>query len=184
MDACPLGTHIRRATPRDSLEPDDPLEQMVTRRHLLIRRGRTFFYDPSAGTYPTSKPDGEVETGLLFAALCADLERQFELVQQSWLGFPGFHGLSGEPDPITTGPHFQGERRFTIPTASGPLVLKGLNSFVEMQGGGYFFLPSRSAIRYLVNFSDPEPIDQLFSVKLAADRSVGEAATGGGRVEA
>ena len=40
---CPLGAHIRRTNPRDSLQPDDPLEQqIITNRHRLIRRGRTY----------------------------------------------------------------------------------------------------------------------------------------------
>ena len=29
------------------------------------------------------------------------------------------------------------------------MILKGLASFVTVRGGGYFFLPSRSALRFL-----------------------------------
>jgi deferrochelatase/peroxidase EfeB len=95
-----------------------------------------------------------VEKGLLFVALCADLERQFEFVQQTWLGSPSFHGLTNEPDPVATGTATcGGERRFTIPTASGPLVLEGLQSFVSLRGGGYFFLPSRAALEFLASLS-------------------------------
>jgi len=150
--ACPLGAHIRRTNPRDSLEPNDPLEQMITRRHALIRRGRSYIYDKAAGDYVTQATEGEVETGMLFVALCADLERQFEMVQQSWAGFPSFHGLANEPDPITTRSRAEpcpASRAYTIPTAAGPVVLRNMQSFVDMRGGGYFFLPSRSALRYL-----------------------------------
>jgi hypothetical protein len=37
----------------------------------------------------------------------------------------------------------------TIPTPSGPLCLKGLKDFVTVRGSGYFFLPGRTAIRFL-----------------------------------
>jgi cytochrome P450/deferrochelatase/peroxidase EfeB len=156
--ACPLGAHARRANARDSLEPDDPFEQNITRRHLLLRRGRTYFREGRYGRYANHKPRRLSERGLLFVALCADLERQFEFVQQSWLGFPGFHGLSGEPDPIATRQSLPGDRRFTIPTTVGPLVVNGMESFVGFHGGGYFFLPSRSAIRYLAQFGSAERV--------------------------
>lgn len=151
--ACPLGAHIRRANPRDSLLPADPQEQRITNRHRLLRRGRSY--------------ETKDEKGLLFMALCGDLERQFEFVQQTWIGSPSFHGLPGERDPLLAqwpGPSAAGEDAcphggattgaFTIPTAAGPIVLKGLPSFVTVKAGGYFFLPSRSALRYLANLRD------------------------------
>lgn len=158
---CPLGAHVRRANPRDSLEPGDPLEQAITRRHLMIRRGRTYFYDQANKVYPTYKTES-FETGLVFVAICADLERQFELVQQTWLGFPSFHGLTAEPDPITTQAVSDQVRRFTIPTPSGPLIVGGMQSFVSMRGGGYFFLPSRAAIQYLIDFGVRESVEHLW----------------------
>jgi hypothetical protein len=38
---------------------------------------------------------------------------------------------------------------FTIPTPSGPITLDGLQSFVTVRAGGYFFMPSYSALLYL-----------------------------------
>jgi deferrochelatase/peroxidase EfeB len=171
--ACPLGAHARRTNPRDSLLPGDRFEEDITRRHLIIRRGRTYFRN-SSGEYPLDSPAENAERGLLFVGLCADLERQFEFIQQTWINFPGFHGLRNEPDPIAAPdnashllrndpePENGGARKFTIPTAAGPLVVKGMKSFVDFHGGGYFFLPSRSAIRYFVQFSDPDPVGQKF----------------------
>jgi hypothetical protein len=79
--------------------------------------------------------------------LNADLERQFEFVQQTWAQQPSFHGLRGERDPLI------GNRRdgdsFTIPTREGPVRLAGLPSFVQTRGGGYFFLPGKSLLDYL-----------------------------------
>lgn len=150
---CPLGAHIRRANPRDSLEPGDPLEREIVKRHSILRRGRAYFYDPRKQDYVTGEPKGPCEKGLLFVALCADVERQFEMMQQSWLGFRSFHGLRNEVDPITARRRQPESCIFTIPTGSGPLRLSEFKGFVDVVGGGYFFLPSRSALRYLVNFT-------------------------------
>ena len=91
---CPFGSHIRRANPRDSMQPEDPMQQPIINRHRLLRRGRTYDYQPPEET--------KKEKGLLFTCLCADLDRQFEFVQQSWIGSPSFHGLKNEADPIAS----------------------------------------------------------------------------------
>ena len=143
---CPLGAHIRRANPRGSLAPDDPVQEVIEKRHRLLRRGRPY----------EMKVSDQVEQGLLFVGLCADLERQFEFLQQSWIDSPNFHGLTNEPDPVTAGPRDLANV-FTIPTASGPLTLKNLPNFVTVRAGGYFFMPSRSAIRFLANVTGQSP---------------------------
>ena len=79
--------------------------------------------------------------------LNAVIERQFEFIQQTWASARLFHGLDGEVDPLL-GRGGKGGR-LTIPTAEGPLLLSGIQDFVTVRGGGYFFLPSRRAIRYL-----------------------------------
>ena len=137
---CPLGAHTRRANPRTSLLPGDPQQQAITNRHRIIRRGRSY------------ERDGE--KGLLFIALCADLERQFEFVQQTWIASQHFHGLHNESDPIASSPvhpDHSFKRNFTIPTFEAPVILKGIEGFVTARGGGYFFLPSKSSIRFLVD---------------------------------
>jgi deferrochelatase/peroxidase EfeB len=137
---CPFGAHIRRANPRDSLQPEDPDQQSITNRHRLLRRGRTYEYE--------SASDPKPHQGLMFTSLCADLERQFEFVQQTWIGSPAFHGLKDEVDPIAASQDGKAGV-FTIPTPSGPLRLHDMQSFVTVRGGGYFFLPSLSAMLYL-----------------------------------
>lgn len=41
---CPIGAHIRRTNPRDSLEPNPDSEQSIEvgKRHRILRRGRTY----------------------------------------------------------------------------------------------------------------------------------------------
>lgn len=141
---CPLGAHIRRANPRDSLLPGDPDARTLTNRHRLLRRGRSY----------TLRGDDRTERGLLFACLCADLERQFEFVQQTWVNAPSFHGLTAEVDPLV-GVGEDGQ--LTIPTEAGAIRLEGLPRFVTPRAGGYYFMPSRSALAYLASRTRDAP---------------------------
>lgn len=135
---CPLGAHIRRANPRDSFDPGSPIQLAITNRHRILRVGRS---------YPASV---ENNPGLLFMCINTDIEAQFEFVQQSWLQGRSFHGLRDESDPtISLGPG-GGHNPMSIPTPHGPLRLKCLPDFVSTRGGGYFFLPSRGAVAFLV----------------------------------
>ena len=142
---CPLGAHIRRANPRDSLNPHDPKELPVSNRHRLLRRGRT---------YVEQHKGGHQETGTMFMCLNANIERQFEFIQQSWLNSETFHGLKDERDPIAAssgGSTYSNQKSFdySIPTSSVTRQVKGLSAFVELRGGGYFFMPSKRSLEFL-----------------------------------
>lgn len=138
--ACPFGAHIRRANPRDSFDPNDPDQISLVNRHRILRRGRAYV----EGADSNAKPQG-----LLFMCLNADIERQFEFLQQTWISSPSFNGLGGEADPLVS--TTTGRRIFTIPQTFGPQRVQFPRSFVTVKGGGYFFLPSRAALRYLAN---------------------------------
>ena len=86
--------------------------------------------------------------------LNADIERQFEFIQQTWASARLFHGLDGEVDPIL-GRGGKGGR-LTVPTAEGPLLVTGFKDFVTVRGGGYFFLPGRRALSYLAGDSSTD----------------------------
>lgn len=144
---CPLGAHIRRANPRDALEPIGPLSLERSSRHRILRRGRAW-----------QNSDSRTE-GLLFVGLGVSLERQFEFIQRSWLAAHNFSALEGEADPIL-GPHPHPPKTgpvrdhglsgvFTIPTDKGPLRVTGMQAFTKLLGGAYLFLPGRSGLAYL-----------------------------------
>jgi deferrochelatase/peroxidase EfeB len=140
---CPYGAHIRRAFPRDSLNPEHKQQLEISNRHRILRRGRAY-----------EAWEGEDRSeGLVFMALNADIERQFEFVQQTWISSPTFHDVSEEIDPIATGrtqtEASSGGGAFTIQSSAGPVTLRNIQSFVTVKNGGYFFLPSRSALRFL-----------------------------------
>ena len=134
---CPLGAHVRRANPRESFAPGSQTQLNITNRHRILRVGRSYASQEGKSDNP----------GLLFMALNADIERQFEFVQQTWLSAPSFHGLQNEVDAMIG--RRDVSQDMTIPTPSGPLCLKGLQDFVTVRGSGYFFLPSRTAIHFL-----------------------------------
>jgi Dyp-type peroxidase family len=140
--ACPIGSHVRRANPRDALDPTPGSERSlgVNRRHRLIRRGRS---------YGAPLPEGATDTadrGIFFIALNANISRQFEFVQHSWILDPRFNGLYAETDPIAGG---AGDNQFSVAGAPTPTRVLGLPRFVNVVGGAYFFLPSLGALRFL-----------------------------------
>ena len=134
---CPYGAHIRRANPRDSLDPGNADQVAISNRHRIARIGR--HYVPAPGQ----------NRGLFFMCLCADIERQFEFLQQTWLKSPSFHGLVCEKDPLL-GDAQKGACGFTVPSPDGPIGLNPMPRFVTTKGGGYFFLPGRRLIDYLI----------------------------------
>jgi deferrochelatase/peroxidase EfeB len=138
---CPFGAHIRRSNPRESFTPGSKEQLEITNRHRILRVGRA--YKPAPGENP----------GLLFMCLNADIERQFEFIQQTWAMNRLFHGLDGEVDSILGRGNKGG--RITIPTPDGPILVSGIKDFVRVRGGDYFFMPSRSAIKFLIGGAHP-----------------------------
>ena len=134
---CPYGAHARRANPRDSSSPGSDKQISISNRHRILRVGRR--YD--------AKPNGTKLPGLLFMCLNADIERQFEFIQQTWVQAQSFHGLNSETDPLI------GTRdrstTFTVPMPGVAREWKGLPRFVRTLGGAYMFVPSRRALAFL-----------------------------------
>ena len=153
--ACPLGAHIRRANPRDSLDPQPAASLDASDLHRLLRRGRS--YGPAAGRGSAGHEAGGAghagRTGLYFICLAASLARQFEFVQHTWLNNPTFNGLYDDADPLTGGRH-PGGATFTVPARPVRRRYRGLPQFVRTRGGAYFFLPGISALRYLARLPE------------------------------
>ncbi len=164
--ACPYGAHIRRANPRNADLPEGtrgrvgrlirtlgfarahPHDDVLasTRFHRILRRGREYESNGQTGG------SGD-EVGLRFVCLNANIARQFEFVQTSWLANPKFNGLN-EDDPLVgnRAPLFSGEATdsFTRLRDNGlPSRANHLKQFVTVRGGGYFFMPGLSALRFI-----------------------------------
>jgi hypothetical protein len=151
---CPVAAHVRRANPSDSLPPDPTRSLKTVARHRILRRGRSF--GKPVDETARSTEDG-VDRGLYFVALNADLRRQFEFVQQTWLGNPNFGGLQNDGDPLLGSRDARKDdddsvvpaADFSFPAAPYRRRLSGLPRFVQNRGGGYFFVPGMRALRYL-----------------------------------
>jgi hypothetical protein len=88
--------------------------------------------------------DDGAERGLYFLCLQSSIARGFEFIQQTWLANPGFLGLHGELDPIVG--MSNGRGHITIPAEPFRLRLTSVPTVVTNRGGGYFFVPSLSAL--------------------------------------
>jgi Dyp-type peroxidase family len=144
---CPLGAHIRRANPRDSLLIMPPWKSLqLSRRHRIIRRGRK--YCERVKGSPDENP--RYTQGIYFIAINADLRRQFEFIQQTWLNSPTFNGLDKDKDPLVG--DNDGTGQFTLQQNPVPRHVFGLPRFVKLEGGAYFFLPGIRSLKFLANY--------------------------------
>jgi deferrochelatase/peroxidase EfeB len=178
---CPFGAHIRRANPRDSFvsgieeQPEGATREQfaeqlkeqlrIVNRHRILRVGRPYEAQDCVGA-PENKLN---KPGLVFMCLSADIERQFEFVQQSWVLGPSFHGLQNEIDPMVGNRH--GSQTFSIPTPDGPTWIKDIRDFVRVRGGGYFFLPGKRALQFLAK-STREATGSTMSTQVSKETEV------------
>ena len=163
---CPFGAHIRRTNPRDwqlGQTPDESIR--LSNLHRMLRRGRP--YGPPLVPTMSAKllaeralaPEAESaqapKRGLQFLCFNANIERQFEFVQQQWSNNPNFAGQASSPDPV-----FGARQAPTV--ASGDVAgvtiqsnvalgvvprADNLQRFVRVVGSTYFFMPSIPAVR-------------------------------------
>ena len=89
----PLGSHIRRMSPRDT-----NLTRLTdVNLHRIIRRSTTFGapYDPNA----TSEGDDEVPRGIYFIFISAKAMDTIEFLQREWINNGNFADIGTERDP-------------------------------------------------------------------------------------
>jgi Dyp-type peroxidase family len=185
---CPFGAHVRRVNPRDwqlGQTREESLE--LSNLHRIVRRGRPFGPPLSdsmtPGSFlaaPADSPRARDERGLQFLCFNANIERQFEFIQQQWANNPSFAGLNAGADPALGVSRQAGELgldsfNFTVQTDVKLGVTPrctGMQSFVRVVGSSYFFMPSLPAVRLLgeqlgkglrgERFEQPPPDEQLF----------------------
>jgi len=173
---CPFGAHIRRANPRNADLPvssgmfdrlfhtlgfgnssyrDDVIAS--ARFHRMIRRGRE--YGPGLAPDEALVHAGDAaEHGIHFICIAANILRQFEFVQNSWVMNTKFDALTEQSDPLLgnraeiTGCTFT--NTYALPQKTGARArVMGVPQFVTVRGGAYFFLPSISALRFMATMS-------------------------------
>lgn len=158
---CPFGSHIRRTNPRDWLLGEDAgASQNLSKLHRIVRRGRPYgaAIDPELDISKMldAIADGSANggrRGLHFLCFQANISRQFEFIQSTWVDNPKFAELYDGADPVI-GRHRPpggglGEASFTVQTDPLNKRVTGLERFVRVQGGAYFFMPGVRALRRL-----------------------------------
>ncbi|NWJ48991.1 MAG: Dyp-type peroxidase [Chloroflexi bacterium] len=158
---CPVGSHIRRTNPRDSLMPGTDESTTAVRRHRIIRRGRV--YGPE---YPEDVveylnrikrqnsadkfvADTEQPRGIAFIAINTDIKRQFEFIQQTWVNDPKFDGLYDNKDPLLGSNEEGVSSTMTIQRKPLRTQIENLPRFVTVRAGGYFYMPGMSGLRFI-----------------------------------
>jgi Dyp-type peroxidase family len=142
--ACPVGAHVRRANPRDSL----PFGGKLVNRHRMVRRGIPYG-EPLA---PGAEDDGR-DRGVIFMCLQASIARQFEFVQSQWLNGGNTFGL-GQDQDVMLGPQDAAPpTKMTVP-GKPPFFLGSLSRVVHTRGGEYFFVPGINGLQFLAAAAD------------------------------
>jgi Dyp-type peroxidase family len=150
---CPVGAHIRRTNPRDSLDPNPGSQASIDvgNRHRILRRGREYGTQLTPEEALAGSANGSAgQRGLYFMCVNANIARQFEFLQRTWVNNPKFNGLYADRDPLVSA---QEGSTFTMPGVPVRTRVTGLPAFVTVKGGGYFFLPGIKALRYLGSLS-------------------------------
>ncbi len=156
---CPLGSHIRRTNPRDSVFPSTEDALTMPKVHRILRRGRSYGEPVAESMEPDDILAAEEERplqerGLHFICFNTDIGRQFEFVQQTWVNNPKFASMYSELDPLV-GDHSTRHRHswgtFNIPATPVRKCITGVTRYVNVQGGAYFFLPGINALRVLAD---------------------------------
>jgi len=145
---CPIGSHIRRSNPRDVFEQNGAAHSIrLTKKHRILRRGRPY-------CQPSEHDPNVQETGIHFLCFNADFSHQFEFIQHSWCNYPQFDHLYNDPDPLigaSANPTPGLTQDFTVQGCPVNQHVHGLERFVTIRGGAYFFFPSFNAIRYFAS---------------------------------
>jgi deferrochelatase/peroxidase EfeB len=134
--SCPLGSHIRRANPRDALGFDGDL----VARHRIIRRGVPW--------------DEGGRQGLHFVGVNARIQDQFEFIQRQWLNTGASFRLGGDIDliagspPRRAGGSDEAAVHFVI-HGTEPVLVRAPAPFATLEGGEYFLVPGIDGIRWL-----------------------------------
>ena len=138
------------------MEPQPGTEKSIEvgKRHRILRRGREYGKPVNPeDLFNTNVPVGEEpDRGLHFLCFCANIARQFEFIQHTWVNNANFNGLYDDTDPLL-GVHSPNRGTFTLQADPVRKRVTGLLRFVSVLGGAYFFMPGISAVRYLASLA-------------------------------
>ena len=145
---CPQAAHIRKVHSRET--PNDMGASRASLDRRILRRGLPY------GKTLDEDADND-DRGLLFVSYQTSIERQFEFLNNRWMGSPVNPRAPSGHDLLVGQNGQPGENRLrrcivfgasndpTKPPPTAEIVAE--RDFVVPTGGGYFFSPSISALR-------------------------------------
>ena len=101
------------------------------------------------GVGAAKKVNRKSDQGLIFIALVASIERQFEFVQQQWVNYGDSLFQGSDKDPLIGNNRKYGHFKIPGDDQRPFRVCTELRRFVTTRGGNYFFLPGIQALYYL-----------------------------------
>jgi Dyp-type peroxidase family len=149
---CPQSAHIRKVNPRDLDTDQGPANTTLV--HRILRRGIPF--GPPLPLGATEDPTNQ-ERGLLFLCYQTSISDQFRFLTTRWMNDrskpstfsppngSGFDMILGQNPSVA-----ENRTRFLCVGPSNEVVStegQPIQEWVIPTGGGYFFAPSRAAIR-------------------------------------
>jgi Dyp-type peroxidase family len=149
---CPWASHMRKVNTRDS--GSDMGGREATYKARILRRGISFG-EPLRDRYADQTSDPEAgNRGLLFQCVQSSIESQFEFLTARWVNDPTRPKMPGGHDMLIGQNGQEGEGRVRRCTLFGQGLqqaeLKTEKEWVIPTGGGYFFVPSTSALRDVI----------------------------------
>ena len=147
--SCPLAAHIRKVNTRDA--PSDMGGRSSTYERRILRVGVP--YGPPVKDNFAPPAHDEPERGLLFLSIQTSIEDQFEFLQARWMNDEARPKAPGGNDLIVgqNAAARDGVRRAVVfgnGLQTGEVRLP--QQYVIPTGGGYFFVPSLSALRTVI----------------------------------
>jgi Dyp-type peroxidase family len=148
---CPWAAHIRKINTRDSASDLGANDATYNRR--LLRVGIPFGPSLADRYADTADDPAQGNRGLLFLSIQSSIEGQFEFLQARWANDPSRPKMPGGNDMII-GQNAVARDRIRRCTIFGSGLeqaeVRAAGQWVIPTGGGYFFVPSVSALRDVI----------------------------------
>lgn len=144
---CPFSSHVRKSNPRDTIG-DAPgagvaVDPELSRRRLMLRRAVP--YGPASASRPEAPYEDGAERGIVFVAVVASIERQFEEVSRILFDPDAPHPGAG-PDALL-GPPGRSVSLGALAPDGRPRRARARERWVVPRGGVYLYAPPPELLR-------------------------------------